>query len=147
MKKILMYAPVLGQFGLRVGCIPVERGKRGMAIKKMVADVATGRALPGQLIIYPQGTRIAPGVNAKYKVGAGILYTELGQDCIPVAVNVGMFWPKRGIYRTPGTAVIEFLPRIRAGMELTAFTAKLEEVIETRSNELMREAGFTAFEK
>jgi 1-acyl-sn-glycerol-3-phosphate acyltransferase len=146
MKRILMYAPVLGQFGLRVGCIPVERGKRGTAIKKMVADVAAGRALPGQLIIYPQGTRIAPGVKAKYKVGAGILYTELGQDCVPVAVNVGVFWPKRGIYRAPGTAVIEFLPRIPAGMEMTAFTAKLQEVIETRSNELMREAGFTAVE-
>ena len=147
MKRILMYAPVLGQFGLRVGCIPVERGKRGLAIKKMVADVAAGRALPGQLIIYPQGTRIAPGVKAKYKVGAGILYTELGQDCVPVAANVGVFWPKRGIYRAQGTAVIEFLPRIPAGMELTAFTAKLQDVIETRSNELMREAGFTAIDE
>ena len=142
-----MYAPVLGQFGLRVGCIPVERGKRGLAIKKMVADVAAGRALPGQLLIYPHGTRIAPGVKAKYKVGAGILYTELGQDCVPVAANVGVFLRKRGIYRAQGTAVIEFLPRFPAGMELTAFTAKRQDVIETRSNELMREAGFTAIDE
>ena len=147
MKRILMYAPVLGQFGLRVGCIPVERGKRGQAIKKMVRDVAAGRALPGQLIIYPQGTRIAPGVKAKYKVGAGVLYNDLGQDCVPVAANVGVFWPKRGIYRTPGTAVIEFLPRIPAGLAIPEITAKLEQVIETRSNELMREAGLTEFEE
>jgi 1-acyl-sn-glycerol-3-phosphate acyltransferase len=58
-----------------------------------------------------------------------------------------VFWPKRGIYRAQGTAVIEFLPRIPAGMELTAFTAKLQDVIETRSNELMREAGFTAIDE
>jgi len=147
MKRILMYAPVVGQFGLRAGCIPVARGKRGAAIKKMMADVKAGHAAPGQLIIYPQGTRIAPGVKAKYKVGAALLYRDMSQDCIPVATNVGLFWPKRGIYRTPGTAVIEFLPRIPAGMELDAFTAKLEDVIETRSNELMLEAGFTAIEK
>lgn len=144
MKDILKFAPIVGQFGLRVGCIPVKRGKRGTAIKKMVADVAAGRLVPGQLIIYPQGTRIAPGVSAPYKVGTGVLYKELGQDCVPVAVNNGVFWPKRGIYRAPGVAVVEFLPRIKAGMELDAFMKDLETSIETKSNELMREAGFTA---
>lgn len=144
MKKLLMYAPILGQFGLRVGCIPVERGKRGQAIKKMVADVAAGRALPGQLIIYSQGTRIAPGVKAPYKVGTGVLYKELGQDCVPVACNVGVFWPKRGVYRHKGTAIVEFLPRVAAGMDQKAFMKQLEGTVETRSNELMREAGFTA---
>ena len=147
MKDILKYAPVVGQFGLRVGCIPVKRGNRGAAIKKMVADVAAGRLFPGQLIIYPQGTRIAPGVKAKYKVGTGVLYKELGQDCVPVAANVGVFWPKRGIYRSQGTAVIEFLPRIPAGMELAPFMEQLEDMIETRSNALNAEAGFTAIEK
>lgn len=146
MKDILKYAPVVGQMGLRVGCIPVKRGKRGTAIKKMVADVAAGRLFPGQLIIYSQGTRIAPGVKAPYKIGTGVLYKELGQDCVPVAANVGVFWPKRGIYRKPGVAVVEFLPRIEAGMDVNAFMAKLEDMVETRSNDLMREAGFTAIE-
>ncbi|MCF2904754.1 1-acyl-sn-glycerol-3-phosphate acyltransferase [Octadecabacter sp. CECT 8868] len=143
MKDILKYAPIVGQFGLRVGCIPVKRGKRGVAIKKMVADVAAGRLFPGQLIIYPQGTRIAPGVKAPYKVGTGVLYKELQQDCVPVACNVGVFWPKRGVLRKPGTAVVEFLPRIPVGTELPEFMKQLEEVVETRSNELMAEAGFT----
>ena len=145
MKDILKFAPIVGQFGLRVGCIPVKRGKRGAAIKKMIADVEAGRALPGQLIIYSQGTRIAPGVKAPYKVGTGVLYKELEQDCVPVAANVGVFWPKRGIYRKPGVAVIEFLPRISAGLELQTFMQTLETTVEERSNDLMREAGFTAF--
>lgn len=144
MKDILKYAPVVGQMGLRVGCIPVKRGQRGAAMKKMVADVAAGRLFPGQLIIYSQGTRIAPGVKAPYKIGTGVLYTELGQDCVPVACNVGVFWPKRGIYRKPGVAVVEFLPRIEAGMELDAFMKHLEDVVETRSCALMAEAGFRA---
>ncbi len=142
MKRILMYAPILGQYGLRIGCVPVDRGKRGAAIKKMVADVSAGRVNPGQLIIYPQGTRIAPGVKAPYKVGTGALYRELGQDCVPVACNVGVFWPKRGIHRKPGVAVVEFLPRIPAGLPVSEFMARLEDAVETRSNALMREAGF-----
>ncbi|MEM8537005.1 MAG: lysophospholipid acyltransferase family protein, partial [Pseudomonadota bacterium] len=91
MKAILQYAPIIGQFGLRIGCIPVNRGKRGQAIKKMVADVQAGRAEPGQLIIYPQGTRIAPGVKAPYKIGTGALYRELDQPVYPVATNIGVF--------------------------------------------------------
>ena len=144
MKRILMYAPIVGQYGLRIGCIPVDRGKRGAAIKKMVADVAAGRALPGQLIIYPQGTRISPGVKAPYKVGTGVLYTELGQDCVPVATNVGVFWPKRGVMRRKGVAVVEFLPRIEAGLPVAEFMVRLEEAVETRSKALMAEAGFVS---
>lgn len=142
MKALLKYAPIIGQFGLRIGCIPVERGKRGVAIKKMVADVKAGRAHPGQLIIYPQGTRIPPGEKRPYKKGTAALYAELGQACVPVACNVGVFWPKRGVYRKPGVAVIEFLDPIPPGMEARAFIAHLEDVIETRSDELMKEAGF-----
>lgn len=142
MKRILIYAPILGQYALRIGSIPVNRGKRGQAIKKMVADVAAGRALPGQLIIYPQGTRIAPGVKAPFKIGSGVLYSELGQDCVPVACNVGVFWPRHGIYRKPGLAVVEFLPRIPAGLPVDQFMAQLQASIETRSNALMAEAGF-----
>ena len=142
MKDILKYAPVLGQFGLRIGCIPVKRGKRGAAIKKMLADVKSGKALAGQLIIYAQGTRIAPGVKAPYKIGVGALYKETGQPCVPVATNAGVFWPKRGFYRKPGVAIVEFLPPIAPGMKLVDFMAKLEADVEARSDALMAEAGF-----
>ncbi|MDF0603579.1 lysophospholipid acyltransferase family protein [Psychromarinibacter sp. C21-152] len=142
MKKELVWAPILGWFALRMGCVPVDRGKRGAAIAKMLDDVAKGRALPGQLIIYPQGTRVAPGVAKPFKVGSAVLYRELGQDCVPAATNVGVFWPRHGIYRRPGLAVLEFLPRISAGLDQHAFMARLEQEVETRSNALMAEAGF-----
>lgn len=141
-KSILKYAPIIGQFGLRIGCIPVDRGKRGQAIKKMIADVKAGHAHPGQLIIYPQGTRINPGVKAPYKVGTGALYRDLGQPVVPVATNVGVFWPKRGVTRHQGTAVFEFLPRIEPGLEVSEFMARLEHDIETASDQLNKEAGF-----
>jgi 1-acyl-sn-glycerol-3-phosphate acyltransferase len=142
MKRELMFAPFLGQYALKIGCVPVDRGKRGAAITRMKADVAKGAAEPGQLIIYPQGTRVAPGATRAYKVGTGLLYEQLGQPCYPVATNVGVFWPKRGILRKPGLAVVEFLPPIAPGLPVPEFMARLETEVETHSNRLMADAGF-----
>jgi 1-acyl-sn-glycerol-3-phosphate acyltransferase len=144
MKRELMFTPFLGQYALRIGCVPVDRGKRGAAIARMKADVAAGAAEAGQLIIYPQGTRVAPGDKKPYKVGTGLLYEQLAQPCHPVATNVGVFWPKRGILRKPGLAVVEFLPPIAPGLPVPEFMAQLETQVEVRSNSLMAEAGFKA---
>ena len=142
MKRELIYAPILGQYALRMGCIPVDRGKRGAAVLKMKQDVARGAADPGQLIIYPQGTRVAPGAKRPYKVGTGLLYEQLGQPCVPVACNVGVFWPKRSLLRKPGLAVVEFLPAIAPGLPVAEFMTRLEADVEGQSNRLMAEAGF-----
>ncbi|QYK42274.1 MAG: 1-acyl-sn-glycerol-3-phosphate acyltransferase [Paracoccaceae bacterium] len=142
MKKELKWAPILGWYALRIGCVPVDRGKRGQAITAMKARVAAGTAFPGQLVIYPQGTRVAPGATLPYKVGTGLLYEQLGQPCIPVATNVGVFWPRRSLLRRPGLAVVEFLPPIPPGRPVPAFMTQLETTIETASDRLMAEAGF-----
>jgi 1-acyl-sn-glycerol-3-phosphate acyltransferase len=144
MKKELLWAPILGWYARRIGCVPVDRGKRGAAIARMVADVKAGTAQPGQLIIYPQGTRVAAGATKSYKVGTGVLYAETGQTCIPAATNVGVFWPRHGLLRKPGLAVVEFLPPIAPGMAQADFMAQIESTIESASNRLMAEAGFTA---
>ena len=143
MKKELVWAPLLGQYALRIGCIPVDRGKRGEAVRKMLADVQAGRARPGQLIIFPQGTRVAPGVKAPYKIGTAALYADLGQDCVPVATNVGVFWGRRQVMRQPGLAVVDFLPPIPAGLPDDVFLSRLETAIETRSDTLMAQARAT----
>jgi 1-acyl-sn-glycerol-3-phosphate acyltransferase len=142
MKKELLWAPFLGWYASRMGCIPVDRGKRGAAVEKMLDDVEAGRVRPGQLIIYPQGTRVAPGQARPYKFGTAALYTQLGQPCVPAATNVGVFWARRGVMRRPGLAVLEFLPRIPPGLGQEAFMSRLESEIETASGRLMQEAGF-----
>lgn len=144
MKRSLIWAPILGWYALRIGCVPVDRGKRSEAIRKMVSDVAAGKSLPGQLIIYPQGTRVAPGAHLPYKIGTAVLYEETGQACVPAATNVGVLWPRTGIYRTPGHAVVEFLEPIEPGQEKAAFMEKLEAEVETASDALMAELGFDA---
>lgn len=142
MKSLLKWAPVLGWFALRIGCVPVDRGKRGVAVRKMLADVEAGRTKPGQLIIYPQGTRVPPGIASPYKKGSIALYTQLNKPCFPVATNAGVFWPRRGIYRKPGCAVVAFLPPIPPGLPITEFDGLLQNQIETESTRLAIEAGF-----
>lgn len=142
MKKEILMTPIIGQYAKRLNCVAVDRGKRGAAIEKMVADVNAGRTEPGQLIIYSQGTRVAPGAKMPYKVGTGVLYEQLGQPCVPVATNVGVLWPKRGMLRKPGVAVVEFLPAIEPGMERAEFMDMLESSVEETSDALMAEAGF-----
>ena len=142
MKRELIWAPILGWYALRIGCVPVDRGKRSTALRQMMEGVAKGNTLPGQLIIYPQGTRVAPGVQRPYKIGTGHLYAQLGQTCVPAATNVGVFWPRHGILRKPGLAVVEFLPTIEPGKPVDLFMTDLERVIEDASDRLMAEAGY-----
>lgn len=144
MKRELLWTPFIGLYAWRIGCVPVDRGKRAQAITKMMKDVQKGAAEAGQLIIYPQGTRIAPGVKAPYKVGAAVLYKQMQQPCVPAATNVGIFWPRTGVYRKPGLAVVEFLPPIPPGLPQADFNLRLEQEVEAASDALMKEAGFDA---
>ncbi|MGN0932309.1 lysophospholipid acyltransferase family protein [Falsigemmobacter intermedius] len=140
MKRELLFTPILGQYAMRIGCIPVNRGKGMSALREMLKAAKTGPHANGQLIIFAQGTRVAPGAKAPYKIGVGALYQALKRDCVPAAVNVGLFWPRRGLLRKPGTAVLEFLPVIPPGLKVEPFMQVLEEVVEARSDALMAEA-------
>ena len=87
---------------------------------------------------------MAPGDYKPYKIGSAVLYGQLGQPCVPVATNVGLFWPKRSLLRKPGTAVVEFLPQIPAGQNQRQFMTMLEQAVEERSNALIGDAGVSS---
>ena len=141
MKKELRWAPILGLYALRIGSTPVSRGDRSKAMKAMVEHAGEARE-PRQLVIYPQGTRVAPGARLAFKVGAGVLYDRMGVPCVPAATNAGVFWGRRSPYRRPGLAVVEFLDPIAPGLPVAEFMPRLEAVVEEASDRLMREAGF-----
>lgn len=141
MKKELKWTPFIGLYALRIGSTPVARGRKGQAMTRMVAHA--GRATEArQLVIYPQGTRVAPGARPPFKVGAGVLYDRLGGVCVPVATNAGVFWGRRTLRKRPGLAVVEFLPPIEPGLPIPAFMARMETAVEDASDRLMRGAGF-----
>jgi 1-acyl-sn-glycerol-3-phosphate acyltransferase len=141
LKRELTWIPIWGWFTIKAGMIPVDRSRGSSAIADMNRrardEVARGR----QILIYPEGTRRAPGAEPAYRQGVAHLYRSLGVPCLPVALNSGLFWPRRRFVMKPGTIVVEFLEPIPPGLERDAFMATLRERIETASNRLLEEAG------
>ena len=142
MKKQILRLPIVGYYAKRIGCIPIDRGKGSVAVQQMLAGIQTRILEPGPLIIYPQGTRVAPGIKKKYKIGAGILYEYYKTGCVPAATNVGLFWPKSAIMRRPGLAIVEFLSPIEGGLPKEEFMRELEHIVEHKSDCLMHAGGF-----
>ncbi len=139
MKKSLVWAPVLGYYARKIGCVAVDRGAGGRAVREMVAGTSADGE-PGHLIIYPQGTRVRPGAKAPYKAGVAALQGALRAPVAPAATNAGVFWPRKGIWRRPGVAVVEFLAPIEAGAPRDVLMASLEGEVEAASDRLLAEA-------
>jgi 1-acyl-sn-glycerol-3-phosphate acyltransferase len=103
----------------------------------MVHDAQDAFAEGRQILIFPEGTRKAPGDPPDYKPGVAGLYRELNIPCTPLATNSGVVWPAHGFLRYPGTAVFEVLPPIRAGLKRATFMALLEDAVEEASARLL----------
>jgi 1-acyl-sn-glycerol-3-phosphate acyltransferase len=142
LKRELFHLPVWGWLARRCGMIAVDRGAGASALKSMV-KAAQARARDGRkIVIFPQGTRTAPGVKRAYYPGVAALYSQLDLPVVPVALNSGLFWRRRAFTKLPGTIVVEYLPPIPPGMKRAAFMTELERRIEEASDRLAREAGF-----
>lgn len=144
MKREVMRVPIMGWYAYKVGCIPIDRTRGRDAMRAISTEINTrvaGDGL-GQLIIYPEGTRTYPGERRSYKHGVGTIRAETSLPVIPVAVNTGLFWPRKGWGIRPGRAVIEFLPAIGPDIRQEDLMPRLEEEVESRSDQLMAEAGF-----
>jgi 1-acyl-sn-glycerol-3-phosphate acyltransferase len=139
MKKELMWIPFFGWYALKTRMIIVDREGHAAALKRMVKDALARFADGRQLVIFPEGTRGAPGVAGDYKPGVAALYRELNVSCVPVATNSGVHWPAHGFLRKPGTIVFEFLEPIPPGLKRATFMETLKTRIETASNALLAE--------
>jgi 1-acyl-sn-glycerol-3-phosphate acyltransferase len=144
MKRELKWAPILGFYAMRIGAAPVKRGDKSKAVSQMMKGIERKDGEAAQLVIYPQGTRVAPGADKPYKVGAAVICERMGKPCIPVATNAGVLWPKRGLLRYPGVVVFEYLEPMPEGLKVEAFTKELKARIEPVSDRLAAEAGFKA---
>ncbi len=98
-------------------------------------ELARGR----QIVIFPEGTRRAPGAEPRYKYGVAHLYASMNVPCLPVALNSGLFWPRRSFRRFPGTIRVEFLDPIPPGLGKDAFAERMQQDIETATARLLAE--------
>jgi len=140
MKRELFWIPFHGWFSRKFEMIPVDRDKGPTALRRMLRE-AKKRVEDGrEIIIFPEGTRCPPGAPPDYKTGVVLLYEALRVPCVPVALNSGVFWPRRSLDRRPGTIVVEFLDPIPPGLPKAEFLQRLKDAIETASDRLLAEA-------
>jgi 1-acyl-sn-glycerol-3-phosphate acyltransferase len=139
MKRELTRIPFYGWFSAKTEMIVVDREGQARALRGLLTDAKARVADGRQVVIFPEGSRTAPGEKREYQPGVAGLYRTLGLPCIPMATNSGSHWPAHGFLRRPGTIVFEFLPAIPTGLSREAFMAKLKNQIEWASNALLTE--------
>lgn len=140
LKKELTYIPLLGQYMLKSGMVAIDRKAGGAAIKKMLTETDAALAEGAQVIIFPEGTRTAPGARLPYHPGVAALYTRFKDvPVIPVALNTGRLWGRDSFMKTPGLVTLEFLPAMPSGMDRKAFMVELENRIEAACERLYEE--------
>ena len=137
LKRELLWLPLFGWAAWRAGMIPVDRGGGKPALAAMAARVRDALAAGKQIIIFPEGTRRPAGAEPKYKYGIAHLYGEGVAACLPVALNSGLFWPRRQFLRRPGTITVEILDPIAPGLAIDDFFARLQRDLEAATARLI----------
>src|SRR6202022_5032214 len=140
LKRELKWIPFFGWYLIKANMIGVDRSAGGRSLLAMARrageEVRRGR----QLVIFPEGTRTPVDAPPHYKTGVAQIYVDCGVTCLPVALNSGLFWPRRTFMRYPGTLVVEFLDPLPPGLTRKDFLARIRTVIEDATNRLV-EAG------
>jgi 1-acyl-sn-glycerol-3-phosphate acyltransferase len=141
LKEELKWIPFYGWFCVKFEHILVRRDRAAVALRQMVADAKDRAAQGREVFIFPEGTRRAPGAEPDYKPGYIALYEGLGVPCFPLALNSGLYWPRRSWFRYPGTIVVEILDPIPPGLPRAEFRQRLETALEAASDRLLLEAA------
>ena len=144
MKAELMDIPLYGWYSRKFGMIPIRREKGPAALRELLREATKRRDMGREIVIFPEGTRRGPGAPPDYKPGIVLLYEALDVPVCPVALNSGLFWPRRKFARYPGTILVEFLPPIAPGLDRKTFRARLSDAIETACDRLLQQTSAVA---
>jgi 1-acyl-sn-glycerol-3-phosphate acyltransferase len=140
LKRELIWLPVWGWFLLRLGMIPIDRSKGLASMRKVTNDAAKIVAKGQSILIFPQGTRTPPGAVRPYLPGVVAIYKGANVPVVPVALNSGLFWPRRQMGKQPGIVTVEYLEPIEPGLDRKSFMTQIEERIEKATVRLEEEA-------
>lgn len=140
LKRELMWIPLFGWHMAKAGLIPIDRGGGRAALSQMTARTRRELERGRQVVIFPEGTRRLPGAEPSYKPGVAHLYVRSGAPCVPVALNSGLFWPRRSLLRYPGTVLVEVLDPIAPGLGSREFLARLRNALEPATARLVRQS-------
>jgi len=140
LKRELKWIPFFGWYLIKSDMIGVDRSAGGRSLLKMARHAGEQVRRGRQLIIFPEGTRTPVGAPPHYKTGVAQVYVDCGVVCLPVALNSGLFWPRRTFMRYPGTLVVEFLDPLPPGLSRREFIARISSVIEDATGRLVEAA-------
>jgi 1-acyl-sn-glycerol-3-phosphate acyltransferase len=140
MKSELCRIPFWGRYMKKSGHILVDRTGGTKSMRAMIGKareiIGNGRSI----VIFPEGTRIPSGQMGKFHPGVAAIYTQLNITVVPVAVNSGLFWPRREFKKKPGKIIIEFLPPIEPSLDRKLFMLLLENRMKIATEQLEKEA-------
>jgi len=139
-KRELMWIPFFGWYLKKLSMIGVDRTAGGRALLAMTRRAGEAVRSGRQLVIFPEGTRRPVDAPPDYKSGIAQIYVDCGVTCLPVALNSGLFWPRRTFMRYPGTLVVEFLDPLPAGLGRREFISRVSAVIEDATGPLVEAA-------
>jgi 1-acyl-sn-glycerol-3-phosphate acyltransferase len=136
LERFPLFKPILK----KIGAIVVDNCGGPEARRALSAAAAEAHKEGRKILIYPEGALAPIGVRFRYRTGVFHMSRDFGMAVVPVATNLGLFWPQESFWKRPGKAVIEFLDPIPVGLERGEFMARLEKAIEDRTAELVAEA-------
>ncbi len=139
LKAELLDIPLWGWYVRRAGMIPIDRSRGAEALPRMMQAAHKAAGEGRKIVIFPQGTRTAPGEVRAYKSGVAALYEGLNLPVVPMALNSGLFWPRNSFIKKPGTITIEFLPPIPPGLPRADMMERLKNGLEAASDRLLQE--------
>jgi 1-acyl-sn-glycerol-3-phosphate acyltransferase len=140
LKRELTQIPLFGWSLLHAGMIRIDRQGGPRALRGLIQGGRAALARGAPIVIFPEGTRVPPGEQRPYQPGVAALYRHLDCPVVPVALNSGVFWPRRSFVKRPGRIVVEFLPPIEPGLERKPFMTELHDRLETATARLVAEA-------
>jgi 1-acyl-sn-glycerol-3-phosphate acyltransferase len=139
-KRELQWIPIFGWLMIKGRMVPIDRGAGSQALAAKTARAHVELARGRQLIIFPEGTRRPAGAEPRYKYGVAQLYAAEGVPCVPIALNSGLFWPRRSVRLQPGTVLVEVLDPIAPGLDKDVFFERLQHDLETVTARLIADA-------
>ncbi|MDC9700863.1 MAG: lysophospholipid acyltransferase family protein [Alphaproteobacteria bacterium] len=141
MKQELFRIPVLGFYFSNLGFIPVNRSGGVTVLRNLLAATKTALADKREVLIFPEGSRCAPGNFPVCKPGIAFLYSHLDLPCVPVSLNSGLFWPRRSAVHFSGKIIVDFLKPIPPGLPRKDFMGRLEKSIADGNRCLIKETA------
>lgn len=137
LKHELMWIPFFGWALKLMRPIAIDRGAGRRAIEQVIEQGRERLQSGIWVVVFPEGTRVAPGTRKRYGLGGAVMAAETGYPIVPVAHNAGSFWLRRGFLKKPGTVRVAIGPAIDPrGRKPDEIIKQVEEWIESKMKEL-----------